>query len=210
MWWRSMPRSSFDDNALYRHPKLEKLRDEAEEDPKELEAAKHALNDATLDGHVIWRASGQPRLYGASHFYSTPAVSYGRVYIGSTDGKLYSFGAASGKLRWSHSTGGYVYGSPAVSNGIVFVGSYGGRFYAFDAATGDTRWSFAANGRISGSPTVIGGDVYVATLERRTYAFAAAGGKCSGLRRRQVHAGGRRRRATPLVGCTRLYGMVPA
>ena len=29
---------SFDDNALFRHPELEKLRDEAEEDPKELEA----------------------------------------------------------------------------------------------------------------------------------------------------------------------------
>ena len=29
---------SFDDNALYRHPELAALRDEAEEDPKELEA----------------------------------------------------------------------------------------------------------------------------------------------------------------------------
>jgi len=41
---------SFDDNALYRHPDLEALRDETEEDPKELEASKHALNYVALDG----------------------------------------------------------------------------------------------------------------------------------------------------------------
>ncbi|MCC6719279.1 MAG: ADP-forming succinate--CoA ligase subunit beta [Acetobacteraceae bacterium] len=43
---------SFDDNALYRHPDLEALRDETEEDPKELEAAKHALNYVALGGTI--------------------------------------------------------------------------------------------------------------------------------------------------------------
>ena len=45
---------SFDDNALYRHPEIEKLRDEAEEDPKELEAAKHALNYVALIVAGAW------------------------------------------------------------------------------------------------------------------------------------------------------------
>jgi succinyl-CoA synthetase beta subunit len=43
---------SFDDNALFRHPDLEKLRDEGEEDPKELEAAKYNLNYVALDGNI--------------------------------------------------------------------------------------------------------------------------------------------------------------
>ncbi len=43
---------SFDDNALFRHPELEKLRDESEEDPKELEAAKYSLNYVALDGNI--------------------------------------------------------------------------------------------------------------------------------------------------------------
>ncbi|HUD59024.1 MAG TPA: ADP-forming succinate--CoA ligase subunit beta [Acetobacteraceae bacterium] len=43
---------SFDDNALFRHPELEKLRDESEEDPKELEAAKYNLNYVALDGNI--------------------------------------------------------------------------------------------------------------------------------------------------------------
>jgi succinyl-CoA synthetase beta subunit len=43
---------SFDDNALFRHPELERLRDEGEEDPKELEAAKYNLNYVALDGNI--------------------------------------------------------------------------------------------------------------------------------------------------------------
>ena len=49
---------SFDDNALYRHPDLEKLRDEAEEDPKELEAAKYSLNYIALDGTIGCMVNG--------------------------------------------------------------------------------------------------------------------------------------------------------
>ena len=49
---------SFDDNALFRHPELEKLRDEAEEDPKELEAAKYELNYIALDGTIGCMVNG--------------------------------------------------------------------------------------------------------------------------------------------------------
>jgi succinyl-CoA synthetase beta subunit len=49
---------SFDDNALFRHPELEALRDEAEEDPKELEAAKHSLNYVALDGTIGCMVNG--------------------------------------------------------------------------------------------------------------------------------------------------------
>jgi succinyl-CoA synthetase beta subunit len=49
---------SFDDNALYRHPELENLRDEAEQDPKELEAAKHELSYIALDGTIGCMVNG--------------------------------------------------------------------------------------------------------------------------------------------------------
>jgi succinyl-CoA synthetase beta subunit len=41
---------SFDDNAMYRHPEVAALRDETEEDAKEIEASKYDLNYVTLDG----------------------------------------------------------------------------------------------------------------------------------------------------------------
>ena len=49
---------SFDDNALFRHPELAKLRDEAEEDPKELEAEKYDLNYVALDGNIGCMVNG--------------------------------------------------------------------------------------------------------------------------------------------------------
>ena len=66
---------SFDDNALFRHPELEKLIDESEEDPKELEAAKYNLNYVALDGSIGCMVNGAGlamatmdiiKLYGAS------------------------------------------------------------------------------------------------------------------------------------------------
>ncbi len=49
---------SFDDNALFRHPELEELRDESEEDPKELEAARHGLSYIALDGNIGCMVNG--------------------------------------------------------------------------------------------------------------------------------------------------------
>jgi succinyl-CoA synthetase beta subunit len=49
---------SFDDNALYRHPDIAKLRDETEEDPKEIEASKYDLNYVALDGTIGCMVNG--------------------------------------------------------------------------------------------------------------------------------------------------------
>ncbi len=43
---------NFDDNALYRHPELEELRDLGEEEPLEVEAREKKLNYVKLDGKV--------------------------------------------------------------------------------------------------------------------------------------------------------------
>ena len=49
---------NFDDNALFRHKDVEALRDESEEDPSELEAAKHGLNYIKLDGNIGCMVNG--------------------------------------------------------------------------------------------------------------------------------------------------------
>ncbi|PWC55070.1 succinyl-CoA synthetase subunit beta, partial [Azospirillum sp. TSH7] len=49
---------NFDDNALFRHKDVEELRDEAEEDPAEIEAAKHSLNYVKLDGNIGCMVNG--------------------------------------------------------------------------------------------------------------------------------------------------------
>jgi succinyl-CoA synthetase beta subunit len=49
---------AFDDNALYRHPDILALRDETEEDAKEIEASKHDLNYIALDGTIGCMVNG--------------------------------------------------------------------------------------------------------------------------------------------------------
>ncbi len=65
----------FDSNSLYRQPDILALRDETEEDPKELEASKHDLNYIALDGEIGCMVNGAGlamatmdiiKLYGAS------------------------------------------------------------------------------------------------------------------------------------------------
>ncbi|SED67948.1 ADP-forming succinate--CoA ligase subunit beta [Bradyrhizobium erythrophlei] len=49
---------SFDSNALYRHPDVVALRDESEEDAKEIEASKYDLNYVALDGTIGCMVNG--------------------------------------------------------------------------------------------------------------------------------------------------------
>ena len=49
---------NFDDNGLFRHKEVEALRDPDEEDPAELEAAKHSLNYIKLDGNIGCMVNG--------------------------------------------------------------------------------------------------------------------------------------------------------
>src|SRR5206468_3608393 len=117
------------------------------------------------DGRAVWDSDGGSR----GNFYATAAFAFGRVYVGNTDGREYSFSAADGRLAWAKQTGSYVYSSAAVRDvpGLgptVYVGSYDGRLYAVNARTGAPRWVYAAGGKISGSPTIVGDTVYFADL----------------------------------------------
>ena len=49
---------SFDGNSLYRHPDIKALRDETEEDSKEIEASKHDLAYIALDGEIGCMVNG--------------------------------------------------------------------------------------------------------------------------------------------------------
>jgi succinyl-CoA synthetase beta subunit len=49
---------SFDSNAMFRHPDIEGLRDESEEDPMEVEASKHDLAYIKLDGNIGCMVNG--------------------------------------------------------------------------------------------------------------------------------------------------------
>src|SRR3954471_23283665 len=121
-------------------------------------------------GSKAWSTATNGASFNRSgQFYSTPAVAYGRVYLGNTDSFVYSFVASSGQLAWRHGTGSYVYAAPAVGTvgglgATVFIGSYDGNFYALNARTGGGHWTPRDGGKISGAPTVVGTVVYYSSL----------------------------------------------
>lgn len=51
-------KAAFDDNALYRHPDVQALRDPGEEDPRETEAAKSGLSYIKLEGTIGCMVNG--------------------------------------------------------------------------------------------------------------------------------------------------------
>ena len=62
----------------------------------------YALNATT--GHEVWavNTNGADFGFGSGNFYSTPAVAFGRVYMGNTDGRVYSFAAKHRPARLGH------------------------------------------------------------------------------------------------------------
>ena len=138
-----------------------------------------------VNGQPIWSVGtdGAHFGFGSGQFYATPAVAFGRVYMGNTDGRVYSFGARNGSLAWATGTGAYVYAAAAVADPprlgpTVYVGSYDGYLYAFDARSGPVRWRHYAGGRISGAAAVIDGVVYYSVLRiRRTVGLDATTGR---------------------------------
>lgn len=169
------------------------------------------------NGRLRWRAGGG-RL-GA--LYATPSVARGRVFVGSTNGRVYAF-SLSGNELWTVQTGSYVYSPAALAGTTAYVGSYDHRLYALAQATGRTRWWFDAGGPISGAPTVVDRLVYFSTCgscssyesnprARRTFALNAATGRLVWHFPDGEYSpviGDQER--LYLTGLTSLYGLAPA
>jgi outer membrane protein assembly factor BamB len=156
------------------------------------------------DGHVLWRTSthGLASGFGSGTFFSTPAVAYGRVYIGNTDHKVYAFEASDGQVAWTYTMPDWAYGSPAVSGGRVFATSWDGTVAALSARTGTLLWQHKLPYNTIGSATVIGPYVYVADRgagrHGNTYAYRVGDGH-------QVWHFPDGRFSTVIVGAGRLF-----
>jgi outer membrane protein assembly factor BamB len=116
----------------------------------------------SLDGKELWKS------YVAGAVYYPPVVANDRVYVGSADGRVYAFEAASGRQLWSYRVGPQVARIPVydrlvsrwpVSCGVVVqddtvyaaagIAHYDGTYVvALDALTGELKASNDHSGTI--------------------------------------------------------------
>jgi outer membrane protein assembly factor BamB len=108
--------------------------------------------------HKLW---GSPTGTTAEGINSSPAVVGGIAYVGSDDGSLWAFDAATGEPLWHDPVGGQVRSSPAVADGRVVFGSSNGFVYADDALSGYHLWSYAIGGNVTAPPLIVGSTVYI-------------------------------------------------
>jgi outer membrane protein assembly factor BamB len=136
-----------------------------------------ALNAA--DGEIRWQA------YTAGPIYFPPAVEAGRLFVGSADGRVYAFEAATGRKLWSFRAAPVerwipvygklistwpVAGGVVVEDGTVYaaagIAHYDGtHVYALDAVTGKIKWYNDRSGTVSeqvDSGVSLQGNLYLA------------------------------------------------
>jgi outer membrane protein assembly factor BamB len=161
----------------------------------------HALDAAS--GAVVWTFRTQGEAQFAAHgmhgqpltpepvpdpwdlYLSSPLVHDGKVYVGSSDQRVYALDLRSGKLAWVFKTGGMVHSSPALAGANIVVGSWDGAVYALDAASGAEKWRHQTQTEqkesimfgIQASPRVDGDTVYIGSRDGYFYALDAASGK---------------------------------
>lgn len=104
-------------------------------------------------------------------FYSSPAVSAGKVVIGGRDKLIHCLDAATGKAVWTFATRARVESSPVIAEGRVYAGSNDGRFYVLDLAKGTKLWEFNAGSAISASPALALGRIVIGAQDGKLYCF---------------------------------------
>ena len=103
---------------------------------------------------------------------TTPAVAFGKVFVGSDDGNLYVLNATSGELLWKYSTEGPITASPIVSiNEIVYIGSRDGKIYALKTENGDLVWSDSTGSSMEVTPVLDNGILFVASSDGTIRAY---------------------------------------
>jgi outer membrane protein assembly factor BamB len=115
------------------------------------------------DGRLRWQA------YTGASVYFPPAIEDGRLFVGSADGRVYAFEAATGRPLWTFRAAPAdrwipvygnlistwpVAGGVVVQDGVVYaaagIAHYDGtHVYALDAASGQPKWYNDASGTTS-------------------------------------------------------------
>jgi len=106
---------------------------------------------------------------GATLGYSQPSIVGDRLFVGSSNGMLYSLNAKTGCIWWSYKIGSWTRSAPVVAKlgnrTFLFIGDDIAQTHALDATTGELIWKEKLDdhpvARVTGSPVFYQGKLYV-------------------------------------------------
>lgn len=102
---------------------------------------------------------------------SSPVISGGVLYIGSTNGKFYAYDLKGGSLLWKFKAG-YPLEAPAgAGEGAVCFGSADGVLRCLNSADGRELWNFQSKSEVISSPLIKDGRVYFSSADDRLNAL---------------------------------------
>jgi len=132
------------------------------------------LRSLTPDGERRWTA------LTLGPVASSPALndSRDRVFVGSFDGYVHAYDAASGDQVWKFAVRDHIYATPAISpDGTIYVGAADGTLYALNP-DGSLKWAFDTLDPIRSSAAIDGdGNVYFGCGDGKLYSLAPDGSK---------------------------------
>ena len=113
-----------------------------------------------------------------------PVVAYGRLYVGTNNGRFLAIERETGEIAWQKDFGLCTAASPVVGDGVVYQGLMDpspcrehdqdapGFIAAMDAETGEELWRFRA-GVVESSPLLVEGVLYFGSWDKKMYAIDA-------------------------------------
>jgi len=133
-----------------------------------------SMSNAPSNNNTLWALSG------VGGYQSIPVVHQGKIFVGSTDGKINAVEVASSTIIWSFQTIPHVDQPPrlTVAYGRVYACSYPERkVYCLNETDGSILWNFQAQGVLGCSPTASEGLLYVPSQGGYLYALDAYSGQ---------------------------------
>ncbi|MEZ0392580.1 MAG: PQQ-binding-like beta-propeller repeat protein [Pseudobdellovibrionaceae bacterium] len=110
------------------------------------------------------------------------ALIKNRLFIGASDGQLYSIDAENGKVLWTFPTRVETLSEPLLHEGILYLLTGNNSLYALDASTGKQLWFYSRQDpsslsiRGGSKPALRNGTLYVGFSDGSVVAFLAQNG----------------------------------
>jgi glucose dehydrogenase len=107
----------------------------------------------------------------------TQAVVYdGKVFVGTQQGTMYCFDAATGTIAWQYRGAGSIQHSAAGADGKVFFSSLDGHIYAVNIDGGELAWKTPTDAGFSVAPLIADGKIFAGNRRGTFFALDPADG----------------------------------